>query len=92
MDPRDVVKGNGVSISVAPLYVNMVPGTNWGLPNASSVVVTLDPQVYVRSSNPESAVESGVELVGRGVLRRRMTEIANEFAVMHDDLLRELAR
>jgi hypothetical protein len=92
MDPRDVAKGNGVTISVAPLYVNMVPGTNWGVPTASLVVVTLDPQVNARSSSLENAAESEVELVGRGVLRRRMTELANEFVVMHDDLLRELAR
>jgi hypothetical protein len=91
MDPRDMAKGNGVSLSVAPPYVNALPGTNWGIPSAS-FVVTLDPQVAPCSSNLENAVESGAEPVGRGVLRRRMAELANEFAALHGDLLRELAR
>jgi len=92
MDPRDIAKSNGVSISVAPLYVNMVSGTNWGVLTASSVVATLDPHLNMQSPNVEKEVESGAEVMGRGPRRRRMTELTNEFVVIHDDLLRELAR
>lgn len=92
MDRRDLSRGNGVSLSIDPVYMNVVPGTNWGVPTESSVVASLDPQVNVRSRNLENAVESGVELMGRRARRRVMTGLANEFGVMHDDLLRELAR
>ena len=93
MDPRDLSRGNGVSLSIDPVYLNgVVPGTNWGVPTESSVVATLDPQVNVQSPNLETAPERPVQFLEHRGRRSLMTDLANEFAVMHDDLLRELAR
>ncbi len=92
MDLRDLAKGNGVSLSVGPVYKSLMPATNWGVPAGPSFVVVLDPQLNVRSSTVEDAVKLGVELMGRGARRGLMSELANEFAVMRDNLLYELAR
>jgi hypothetical protein len=72
--------GNGVSLSV-PVYVTVIPRNNWGVITESLVIATPEPQ---------PKLENAVEL--RLNQRNLMAELANEFAVMHDDLLRELAR
>ncbi len=91
MDPRDLATGNGVSW-VDPLYINLVPGTNWGVPSGPSLVVTLDPQLRAKSAKPEDIMESDVRFLEGRARRKLMTELANEFGVMHETLLRELAR
>jgi hypothetical protein len=50
-------KGNDVSLSVGPVYLNLVSGSNWGVATGPTLVVTLDPQVNARSPNLEDAVE-----------------------------------
>lgn len=72
--------GNGVSLLV-PVYTTVIPRNNWGVITESLVIATPEPQ---------SKLGNAVEL--RLGQRKLMTELANEFAVMHHDLLRELAR
>ena len=50
-------KGDGLPLSVGPVYLNLVPRTNWGVATGPTLVVTLDPQVNARSPNLEDAVE-----------------------------------
>lgn len=90
MDPRDIAKSNGVSFSIDPVYVGVVPGTNWGVPYIPQLIA-LDPTVGAQRHDAESALGSR-DFLTQGGGRRRMTELANEFASIHDELLRELAR
>jgi hypothetical protein len=50
-------RGSGVPLPVGPVYLNLVPGSNWGVATGPTLVVTLDPQVNARSPNLEDAVE-----------------------------------
>jgi hypothetical protein len=94
MDPRDLVRSNGYLgpglLSVGQVYMNLVPGTNW-VSFEPSFVVTLDPQVNVGTARPDDAVELRGQLLKRRFRRKLMSELTNEFALLHDDLLRELA-
>ncbi len=91
MDPRDLARGNGVSFSVGPLYTN-APYTNWGVPSGPSFVITLDPQVNVGPVNLRNEGEYDAGLLKKNRRRRLMSALASEFAVLREDLLRELAR
>lgn len=91
MDARDIAKGNGVSLSIEPLVYMSPVTTNWGVPMVP-MLIALDPQVSVVTAPPERSAELELGPVGRGARRRRMAELADEFATMHDELLRDLAR
>lgn len=99
MDPRDLVRSNAYSgsglFSASQVYIDLVPGTNWVSSGPPSAIV-LDPQVR-GEARPHVAgqyadVDLQAELVKRRVRRKLMSDLTNEFAVWHDDLLRELAR
>lgn len=94
-DPRDFAKGNtrgsGMSISIEPLVYTSPMTTNWGVP-AVPRLVALDPQLGALEPAHEGSAEPQEEPMGRAASRRRMAELADEFATMHDELLRELAR
>lgn len=71
-----------VSVSIDPPWIGF-PNTNWGTSLGPSFAVKLDPQVNVRQDTPAR------EQHGTGV---SLDSLADEFAEINDDLLRELAR
>jgi hypothetical protein len=90
MDPRDMDRQNGVSLSIEPLVYVSPMATNWGVSTVPGDV-TFDPQVH-SPRVPEAAPGPGWDLMTRGARRRLLAGLSDEFATMYDDLLRDLAR
>lgn len=95
MDPRDLVRSNGYMgpdlVWVGQVNLGYVPGTNW-VSSQPSPVVRLDPQVGVGAVPPESDLRLRSELLERRFRSKLMTELMGDFAVLHDELLSDLAR
>jgi hypothetical protein len=81
MDVRDLIMSNGypgfVFLPFGQAHVSVLSGSNWGNPQP----VAVDAEVEFRS-----------DFLKRRIRRKLMSDLASEFAVLHDDLLRELAR
>jgi hypothetical protein len=55
-------------------------------------VIALDPQLDVRPTNVQGVDEDDASLWKPNRRRRLMSDLASEYAVLRDHLLRELAR
>jgi hypothetical protein len=93
MDPRDLVASNAylgpASFSVDLPCIRTIAQTNWGVCTGQVLSVTLDPQVDADNTYFTSHLSASAQR--RRVRRRVLSDLASEFSVWNNDLLRQLA-
>lgn len=77
------------TFSLVPSYIVSEPNPNLG---TSAVIITSDPLRDIAVVSGETMTGDEVELAKSRIRRRVMAEFTTEYATLHRDLLRELAR